>query len=264
MPDTPTAWKLRGLSTGLPQSEGCEKTAEGSSPHIPEALTGEAPELMECRGRELTLSPAPILAASCWPPNDAKLVLLYLALALPHYPPRTLPASLLSSCGNGSPIPLWALSRACPPHHWAFAHAFLLFSTAPPWSHGPEPLQSALLWAVSDCSLLHPPHGTGNPSGLCLAQLPQSPHCAGQCLTLSQRSLSSHCVPCSAFAGIDQSTFKVIFKDVLETASGLGAQARRLVSPVGFEAGSKFTGWVTFMELHKLSQLQFLLVKWNE
>lgn len=124
MPDTPTAWKLRGLSTGLPQSEGCEKTVEGNSPHIPEALTGETPELMECRGQELILSPAPILAASCWPPHDAKLVLLNLALALPpHYPPRTLPASLLSSCGNGSPIPLWALSQACPPHHWAFAHA---------------------------------------------------------------------------------------------------------------------------------------------
>lgn len=71
-------------------------------------------------------------------------------------------------------------------------------------------------------------------------------------------------MPCSAFAGIDQSTFKVIFKDVLETASGLGAQSRRLVSPAGFEPGSKFTGWVTFMELHKLSQLQFLLVKWSE
>ena len=71
-------------------------------------------------------------------------------------------------------------------------------------------------------------------------------------------------MPCSAFAGIDQSTFKVIFKDVLETASGLGAQARRSVRPAGFEPGSEFTGWVTFMELHKLSQLQFLLVKWNE
>lgn len=124
MPDTPTAWQLWGLSTRLPQSEGCEKTAEGSSPHIPGALTGEAPELMECGGRELTLSPAPILAASRWPPHDAKLVLLNLALALPpNYPPRILPASWLSSCGNGSPIPLWALSQARPPHHGAFAHA---------------------------------------------------------------------------------------------------------------------------------------------
>ena len=51
---------------------------------------------------------------------------------------------------------------------------------------------------------------------------------------------------------------------MLETASGLGAQARRSVRPAGFEPGSEFTGWVTFMELHKLSQLQFLLVKWNE
>lgn len=114
------------------QSGGKEKTSEGSDPHTPGALTGEAPELMECGDRELTLSPAPILAASHWPPHDAKLVLLNLALALPpNYPPRTLPASLLSSYTNGSPLPLWALSQACPPHHWAFAHAVASSSPRP-------------------------------------------------------------------------------------------------------------------------------------
>ena len=71
-------------------------------------------------------------------------------------------------------------------------------------------------------------------------------------------------MPCSAFAGIDQLTFKVTFKDVLETASGLESQARRSVRPTALEPGSEFTGWVTFMESHKLSQLWFLLVKWNE
>ena len=104
----------------------------GVTPHNPGALTGEAPELMACEDRELTLNPAPILAASCWPPHDAQLVLLNLALAFPpNYPFRTLPASLLSSCTNGSPLPLWALSQACPPHHWAFAHAAASSSPRP-------------------------------------------------------------------------------------------------------------------------------------